>query len=308
MIKDLYCGKTVKKRLENELANPKKSATYMIYGNDRELLFSVALAFGKALNCKNSENDFCDECESCKRMNSKTHGDLEIIHEANGIKIEAVREIKGKMAKSSYEGGNKIFILEDVNRMKPAAANALLKVIEEPEDGNYFFLLTTSMSILPTIKSRSSLIKIDGMTAEELGVSKEVYNFFNRNITDISNYKKGSYDLESAVSYLQIGEFLKKYFKDKADGADVHIELENKINIYKAIREYVKNIKWASELDKILFVEEIEKNLNEREFVFEILAYIAGLNSKYFSMEKLLLEKNKLRLPLNIKASLLKVL
>ncbi|MGL4393039.1 MAG: ATPase [Fusobacteriaceae bacterium] len=304
MIKNLVCSENVKSNIFNELSNRKVAGTYIFYGNDRGQLKELATSFGKALNCKNNQQDFCDECESCKRMDARTHGDLEILSESGGIKIESVRELTQKMAVSSYEGGAKIFILEDINRMKPVASNALLKTIEEPLEGNFFFLLTTSLNILPTIKSRATIIKVPELSCEDLGVTEPVYEFFARNTTDIMEYKKGKYNLDESVDFLRIGEFMKQYFKDK--NSDVK-SLGSKINIYKSLREFVKNLKWTTPIDKVFFVEELVSNLEERDFIFDILKYIAFLNSSQIDMKLILTEKNKMRLPVNIKASLMKI-
>ena len=138
-----------------------------------------ALAYAKALTCENAENDFCGVCSSCKRMDSLTHGDLEVYEDSNGIKIDNIRELAYRASTTSYEGGNRIFVLKRCGKTKKEAANALLKLIEEPEKGDSFILTANNLNILPTIKSRSIFLKIKNRSAEELGVSREEYNFFS---------------------------------------------------------------------------------------------------------------------------------
>ncbi|MGL4687081.1 MAG: ATPase, partial [Fusobacteriaceae bacterium] len=227
MIKDLSCSIHVKKNIINELSINKTSGTYILYGNDKNRLYEVALSFGKSLNCQIKENDFCGQCESCIRMEKGSHGDLEVIAGENGIKIDSIRALIYKASTTAYEGKNKIFILKDIENMKLPASNALLKTIEETQKGNFFFLLTTSLNILSTIKSRSTIIKITEIKREELGVSIEEYEFFNRKAKEILEYKERNLNLESSVDYINIGKFMKDYFLDKS--------LENKINIYKSL-------------------------------------------------------------------------
>ena len=173
MFKDIVSNEEAKSFLINELKSRREQGTYIFYGEDRELLMEFALVYAKALTCKNAENDFCGVCDSCLRMDSLTHGDLEIYEDSNGIKIDQIREIAYRVSTASYEGGNRIFILKDVEKMKKEAANALLKMIEEPEKGDFFILLANNLNILPTIKSRSMFLKIKMRSAEELGVSQE---------------------------------------------------------------------------------------------------------------------------------------
>lgn len=107
MFKDIISNEEAKSFLINELKSKKKQGTYIFYGEDRDLLFTFALSYAKALTCKNEniENDFCDTCDSCKRMNSLTHGDLEIYEDPTGIKIDRIREIAYRISTTSYEGG-----------------------------------------------------------------------------------------------------------------------------------------------------------------------------------------------------------
>ncbi len=299
MIKDLSCSIHVKKNIVNELNTNKVSGTYILYGNDKNRLFEIALAFGKSLNCEVLKNDFCGQCESCIRMEKGTHGDLELVVGENGIKIESIRNLIYRASTSAYEGKNKIFILKDIENMRIPASNALLKTLEESQKGNFFFLLTTSLNILSTIKSRSTIIKISEMKREELGVSLEEYEFFNRKAMEILEYKKQNFNIESPVDYFNIGKFMKVYFIDK--------NLENKINIYKSLRYFVNNLKWSSKIDILYFIDEIVMNLSEKNFLNEILEYVASLNSPNLNLENILKAKNRLRIPINIKALLIKI-
>lgn len=300
MIENLLCSEQLKKSLRNELKNIKESGTYIFYGLDREMLLEVALSFAKALNCLELKGDFCNRCSSCERINSKTHGDLEILSDETGIKIEAVRDLIYKNSISSYEGGGKIFILEDINKMKPAPGNALLKTIEEPSKGSYFFLLTTSLNILPTIKSRGTILKVPQLSPDELEVTKEVYDFFNGSTTDIKKYKASNIDLNERVNYEKIDIYFKEYYKNEKS-------LEDKVKIYNALRHFVKSYKWISQLDKLIFVENISRECKEREDLYFVLSYIAFLKSEEIDLKKILENKNKMRLPVILKGVLIDI-
>ena len=92
------------------------------------------------------------------------------------------------MTKKGYEAGRKIYIVSSADRMNVAAANTLLKFLEEPEGDVTAILLTDSyQSILPTIQSRCQRISFlppsREMMIEKL-VEKGNYNFDGGNCHD----------------------------------------------------------------------------------------------------------------------------
>ena len=129
--------------------------------------------------------------------------------------------------------------------MKKEASNALLKLIEEPNRGCFFILLNSNLNILPTIKSRSILVKIKRRTAEELGVDDFTYSFFRGESEDIKNFKALNLSLETGYSFLEIGKAVKAY--------DENRDLKDKINIYKALRDFINNKNYLKIHEKIYF-------------------------------------------------------
>jgi DNA polymerase-3 subunit delta' len=305
MIETLKMDENIKKIIKNLSIEKKESGTYLLYGNDKKELLEVAMVFGKILTCKNKSNDFCGKCESCIRMESGTHGDLEILREEAGGKINDIREMIGKMSVTSYEGGNRIFILEGIEKMSTTSLNALLKTIEEPNNGNYFFLLTTTLNILSTIKSRSSLVKILPRTSYELGVDEQEYNFFAGKTRDILEYKqlkdKNEDLLNSKRNYLEIEKIVEEYSMDP--------EIKNKIELYHALRIFVNEINFINDLEKIFVLEGIVRGSKEnKEILFLILNYLAFLNSENLKIEKILEVKNMLHSPLNTSSCMLRLI
>lgn len=69
--------------------------------------------------------------------------------------IETIRELIDEVRKPPFQAKRKVFLLEQAERMQPAAANALLKTLEEPEQDSTIILITEKpQEILPTIVSR----------------------------------------------------------------------------------------------------------------------------------------------------------
>ncbi len=79
--------------------------------------------------------------------------------EKSQISVEQIRDVTERMAMSSFSGRKAVWI-EEADRLNPAAANALLKTLEEP-DGQALFLLRASSldSVMPTIASRCQIIR-----------------------------------------------------------------------------------------------------------------------------------------------------
>jgi DNA polymerase-3 subunit delta' len=77
------------------------------------------------------------------------------------ISVDKTRNLIGDLNRSSNQGGAKVALLHESDRMKKEASNAFLKTLEEPPPETYLFLLTIRpYSILPTIRSRCIQVRI----------------------------------------------------------------------------------------------------------------------------------------------------
>lgn len=77
------------------------------------------------------------------------------------ISVDKTRMLIGELNRSSNQGGAKVALLHEADRMKKAAANALLKTLEEPSPETYLFLLSSKpYSMLPTIRSRCLQVRV----------------------------------------------------------------------------------------------------------------------------------------------------
>jgi DNA polymerase III subunit delta' len=143
---------------------------YLFYGMKGIGKRTVAEIFAKALNCETQrassqgkdvermpENfDSCDGCPSCFKVDRKNHSDIMTI-KADGqfIKVKEIRDLQDQMKFAPLEGGKRVFIMIDADKMNSISANALLKTLEEPSRSNILILITSSPYELPmTILSR----------------------------------------------------------------------------------------------------------------------------------------------------------
>lgn len=136
---------------------------YLFVGMDGIGKALSANTFAKALNCEKETGDSCDVCASCRKIDSKNHPDIfriacEEAHKA--IKINAIRELEGKISLRPYEARYKVCIIEDAHLMTAEAANSLLKTLEEPPKDSVLILTTSGLSgLFKTILSRCQVIK-----------------------------------------------------------------------------------------------------------------------------------------------------
>lgn len=112
---------------------------------------------GAWIICQQPAQTPCDQCHSCHLRKAQNHPDIYQLAPLEGkdIGVEQVREINEKIAQYAQQGGNKLVYVQGVERLTEAAANALLKTLEEPRPNTYFLLQAdVSAPIMPTIYSR----------------------------------------------------------------------------------------------------------------------------------------------------------
>jgi len=125
---------------------------------------TLARLLACALLCKSEGDKPCMQCKGCLRAQNRTHPDLLLPstkEKDRTIKVDDLREIIRALAYHASEGGRRVVLIENAQRMTPQAQNALLKSLEEP-DGETTFLLTASgeTGLLPTVRSRCRVVRV----------------------------------------------------------------------------------------------------------------------------------------------------
>jgi len=165
------------------------SSSYLFAGESGIGKKFAAMNFAKALNClKVSDNDnsspeihdsrfspgasqsvdACDECSSCRKIDSGMHPDVLVISPESGqIRIEEIRAIDEILSLKAFEGRTKVVVVDDAETMNQYAANAFLKTLEEPPSDSLIILVSSKPDRLPdTIQSRCSRINFTPLTHE----------------------------------------------------------------------------------------------------------------------------------------------
>ncbi|WP_277243032.1 DNA polymerase III subunit delta' [Mycolicibacterium obuense] len=118
----------------------------------------AALCFAAALQCTSDGVPGCGECRACSTTMAGTHADVRrIIPEGLSIGVDAMRTIVQIASRRPGTGRWQIVVIEDADRLTEGAANALLKVVEEPPPSTVFLLCAPSVDpedIAITLRSR----------------------------------------------------------------------------------------------------------------------------------------------------------
>ncbi len=143
---------------------------YLFVGPEGVGKATVARALALALHCRKGRDDACGECSACMKVLHGNHPDaLEIVPEGAQIRIDQVRELRHRMVHRPVESNMRTVIIDEAHKMNPQAANALLKILEEPPEGNLLMLISSSTSaLLPTVVSRCQVLTFSPLTEEEV--------------------------------------------------------------------------------------------------------------------------------------------
>lgn len=193
-------------------------------------LMGVHLA--RYLLCQNDNG--CGTCGSCRKMDQGWHPDFLEIRPGDGdIKVEQMRDVIEKLPFRPFEAARRVIIIDDAQRLRDEAANAFLKVLEEPPDYVTFVLVTNDWdSLLPTIRSRCQRIpfqglclgdkveiltraygiepdmarKLAGISFMALETEPEAWEAFQNNVRDIAGFLEGAFRENPEIDYLS-GKF-----------------------------------------------------------------------------------------------------
>ena len=153
----------------------------------------AAQCFAAALECTSDGVPGCGQCRACSTTMAGTHADVRrIVPEGLSIGVDEMRAIVQTASRRPSTGRWQVVVIEDADRLTEGAANALLKVVEEPPPSTVFLLCAPSVDpedIAITLRSRcrhvalvtpstdaiaSVLMSSDGLSAEQAGWAASV--------------------------------------------------------------------------------------------------------------------------------------
>ncbi|MBR5555132.1 hypothetical protein IKU74_03860 [bacterium] len=267
---------------EKGINNPDKNLAHciLLYGNDLNAQYEIALEAARMLNCKSSRTPDC-ECLNCRWIRENNHPEVKTISKVDNkpadddtktvISIEQARMIKNDLLVTSEyhrvlifcdkdKDGN-IMPLNQIN-FPEAAANALLKTFEEPPSGTTFFFLTKDKTdVITTVLSRAQSFFVPSKLPEDrsFDVVRDLMEFLGE------------------IERSQVLDFSERMISLTADREPVHVltQMQNYLgavlsggNISKAKQyEIIAQLKAIEEAKKQFGV-----NMNPQT-VFENLAF-----------------------------------
>lgn len=216
-------GQEILKQYFEKAADEKKiSHAYILEGEPGTPKKEMAAAFARMMQCEKGCG--CGVCHSCKAFDNGNHPDvIWVQHEKpDVIRINEIREqLINDISIKPYSSPYKIYLVDDAEKMNVAAQNALLKTLEEPPYyGIILFLTVNAGAFLPTIQSRSIILKLTNQENGTQLMEKEEQE-------KILSYLKRAHDCdrtemaltaakwkESGVSFRLILHLLRVWFRD----------------------------------------------------------------------------------------------
>ena len=189
MFANITGNQATKSRLQRMINSNRVPGALLFAGTQGvgKRLFAIELA--KTFNCLNltAMGEACDVCGACRRIATlvdareriaasdaaivwSDHKDVGlIVADGRFIKIEQAREIAREANFRPAEGHRRVFIIDDADRLNEAAANALLKTLEEMPATTYLILVSSRPdALLPTIRSRCQTLRFAPLAAGEI--------------------------------------------------------------------------------------------------------------------------------------------
>jgi DNA polymerase-3 subunit gamma/tau len=145
--------------LSNALESGKIHHAYLFSGPRGCGKTSSARIMARSLNCeKGPTPNPCGECQSCKDLVANGPGSIDVIEldaATHGL-VDDARDLRDKAFFAPVSSRYKIYIIDEAHQLGPGAANALLKVVEEPPPHVLFIFATTEPEkLISTIRSRT---------------------------------------------------------------------------------------------------------------------------------------------------------
>jgi DNA polymerase III subunit delta' len=167
---DIRGNARIKKILRRALVRRRVPSSLLFRGPEGVGKRRMAFELAKAVNCLTLPDDACGVCASCRAIADGTLPDvLEISAVKSEITVEQTVEARELAYRKPMSARKRVFIIDHADEMNRHAANALLKVLEEPPLYCHFFLITAAPDMLPdTVLSRCQSLAFLPVASDEV--------------------------------------------------------------------------------------------------------------------------------------------
>ena len=263
MFDKIIGNQLIKEELQKSIEQDKVSHSYLFVGIEGIGKQMIAKEFAQMILCTSDTIKGCHQCKSCIEFQSENHPDfLYIEPDGNSIKIEQIRYLQRKIQEKPIISNQKVYIINDADRMTTEAQNCLLKTLEEPPEYSTIILIgSNENAFLNTIKSRCMIISFQPIPSNE-----------------IKKYIEETYGISS------VSPNMLQAFQGSIGKAVV---LKDKQDSYQKIEEMIKQLDKKDILDILTLGEELYTNRDEIKNILEyiniILFNLAKENIKYIN-------------------------
>ena len=234
------------------------------------------------------ENKINSENKSFKLLQNNSHPNfylIDLLAEKKNIDVAQIRGMISYTNKSTFNNQDRFIMIDNVEYLNKNSINALLKIIEEPNENIYFILIANSQkNILPTLKSRCITFKIHFSFDDTVNICNQI---LNQNILNELNYDLINY-------YCTPGEIIKliQFAEEKQINLRDH-DVSSIINLIIENTYYKKNIFIKNLLINFieLFLLKRYKTSNNKNF---LLNFYQSFIKKINNTEKFNLDEESL--------------
>ncbi|MDD5705856.1 MAG: hypothetical protein PHR35_08015 [Kiritimatiellae bacterium] len=145
--------------------NDRLAHAYLLTGSPRGAAGALAVYMLRMLACE-SDKPPCGACERCRQVAERTWCDNVWVQPAKKTRVISIDQVRNdllhRLSETSFAGGWKAGVLVGADRLNEAAANAFLKMLEEPPPRTLLLLLSDApQALLPTVRSRCQRLDLD---------------------------------------------------------------------------------------------------------------------------------------------------
>jgi len=157
--------------LKNAIESGRLGQAYLFCGPRGVGKTSCARVFAKTINCmhRGADGEACGQCESCRDFDSGNSYNVIELDAASNNGVDQIRSLTEQVNVPPQIGKYRVFIIDEVHMLSPAAFNAFLKTLEEPPSYAVFILATTEKNkVIPTILSRCQIFDFKRITIPDI--------------------------------------------------------------------------------------------------------------------------------------------
>ena len=198
-----------------KLYNEKKMPTKILLSGKKGLgkstlayhLINYFLSNGEDFKYDSNEFIINENNRSFKLLSNNSHPNfylIDLLNEKKNIDVGQIREMITYTNKSTFNNRARFILIDNIENLNKNSVNALLKIIEEPNENVFFILVNNSeKNILPTLKSRCLLFRINFSFNESSNISNQILgeNIFDLINHDLINYYNTPGEIVNLINF-----------------------------------------------------------------------------------------------------------